>query len=285
VTSQNAPVGDLTGRLVVVTGASSGVGLAAAVDMARRGATPVLVGRDPGRLTAAADRVREAAGGRPPAAYRADFTRLDDVHVLVDHLRQRYERIHVLANNAGGIIGRRQTTVDGFEATIQTNHLAGFLLANLLREQLRGGRIITTASDAHRSGGLDPADLNGEARRFQAMRAYSASKQANILFAAEAARRWPDILSASFHPGVVRSNFGSGTLIGPFFKFAPFLVTPEQGADTLVWLASTPPPQLRTGAYYIKRQVRRPSSSAGDQALAARLWDASLNAVGLGWER
>jgi daunorubicin C-13 ketoreductase len=285
VTSQNAPVGDFTGRLVVVTGASSGVGLAAAIEVARRGATPVLVGRDPDRLSAAVARVREVAGGRPPAAYRADFARLDDVHVLVDHLRQRYERIHVLANNAGGIIGRRQTTVDGYEATIQTNHLAGFLLANLLREQLRGGRIITTASDAHRGGGLDPVDLNGSDRRYTAMRAYSASKQANILFAAEAARRWPDIFSASFHPGVVRSNFGAGTIIRPFFKLAPFLVTPEQGADTLVWLASTPPPQLRNGAYYIKRQVRSPAASAVDAGIAAKLWDASLNAVGLGWER
>lgn len=281
MTSQNAPVEDLTGRVAVVTGASSGIGLAAAEAMARRGANVVLVGRNPERLESAVDRVR-AAAGRTPAAYRADFSRLDDVHVLVDHLRQRYQRIDVLANNAGGLIARKSLTQDGFEATIQTNHLAGFLLTNLLREQLRGGRVVNTASDAHRSGALDPAALRGESR-FAALKTYGSSKQANILFTVEAARRWPDILSVSFHPGVVRSNFGAGTVAGLFFKGMPFLATPEQGADTLVWLAGAPPPHLRSGGYYVKRQLRQPAPSAADPRLAVRLWDASLDAVGLGW--
>ena len=281
MTSQNAPVGDLTGRVVVLTGASSGIGLAAAEAIARRGAHLVLVGRDPDRLTAAVDRVR-ATAGRTPIAYRADFARLDDVHVLVDHLRQRYQRIDVLANNAGALLGRKSLTVDGFETTIQTNHLAGFLLTNLLREQLRGGRVVNTASDAHRGGSVDPAALRGEGR-FNMMRTYSASKQANILFTVEATRRWPDILSTTFHPGVVRSNFGAGTVAKVFFKAAPFLATPEQGAETLVWLAGAPPPQLRPGGYYVKRQLKQPAPQAVDPQLALRLWDASLNAVGLGW--
>lgn len=276
-------MGDLTGRVVVITGASSGIGLAASIDMARRGAHTVLVGRDPARLAAAVEGVRGAAGDRVPPAYRADFTKLDDVHVLVDELRQRYQRIDVLANNAGGMLGRRQLTVDGYEATIQTNHLAGFLLANLLREQLRGGRIVTTASEAHRTGGLDPSSMSGSQGGFRAMSAYGASKQANILFTVEAARRWPDILSTAFHPGVVRSNFAAGTLARPFFRFMPFLVTPEKGADTMTWLASAPPPKLLSGGYYIKRELRAPAGSATDAALAARLWDASLAAVGLSW--
>ncbi|MFC5000519.1 SDR family NAD(P)-dependent oxidoreductase [Dactylosporangium cerinum] len=270
---------DLTGRTVVVTGASSGIGLAAAVDMARRGAHVVLVGRDPDRLNAAVAAVGAAGGGRTPPAYRADFTRLDDVHVLVDHLRQRYQRIDVLANNAGGVVAGRSPTVDGFEPTIQSNHLAGFLLSNLLREQLRSGRIINTASAAHAMGTVDPADLRGS-RKAGVWKRYGAAKQANILFAAEAARRWPDIMSASYHPGFVRSRFGAGIGVNLMTKVTPFAKTPEQGADTLVWLAATPRPQLVSGGYYEKRKPIRPTAQTEDPRLAAQLWDASMAAIG-----
>jgi NAD(P)-dependent dehydrogenase (short-subunit alcohol dehydrogenase family) len=276
--AQNAPVGDLTGRTVVVTGASSGIGLAASVDMARRGAHVVLVGRDPGRLTAAVAQV-EAAGGRTPPAYRADFARLDDVHVLVDHLRQRYQRIDVLANNAGGVVAGQSPTADGFEPTVQANHLAGFLLSNLLREQLRNGRIINTASAAHTMGTIDPSDLRGE-RKAGMWKRYGAAKQANILFAAEAARRWPDIMSAAYHPGFVRSRFGAGIGVNLMTKVTPFAKTPEQGADTLVWLVATPRPQLVSGGYYEKRKLIRPNAATEDPRLAAQLWDASMAAVG-----
>jgi NAD(P)-dependent dehydrogenase (short-subunit alcohol dehydrogenase family) len=274
-------VGDLTGRTVVITGASSGIGLAAAVDMARRGANTVLVGRTPARLEAAAAIVKEAAGGRTVPAYRSDFAKLDDVHVLVDHLRQRYQRIDVLANNAGGVVRGHRVTGDGFEATLQTNHLAAFLLSSLLREQLRGGRIINTASVAHAMGALDPADLRGTRRR-GLWRQYGSAKQANILFAAEAARRWPDIMSASYHPGFVRSRFGSSIGVSLAAKVAPSARSPERGADTLVWLAATPTSQLTSGGYYMDRKPARPTRVTDDPALAARLWEASLSAVGLG---
>ncbi|HTJ32505.1 MAG TPA: SDR family NAD(P)-dependent oxidoreductase [Dactylosporangium sp.] len=273
-------MGDLTGRTVVITGASSGIGLAAAIDMARRGANTVLVGRNPDRLEAAAATVREAAGGRTVPAYRSDFAHLDDVHVLVDHLRQRYERIDVLANNAGGVVRGHQVTSDGFDATLQTNHLAAFLLSNLLREQLRGGRIISTASGAHAMGALDPSDLRGT-HRHGLWRQYGSAKQANILFAAEAARRWPDIMSASYHPGFVRSRFGSTIGIPWMARLAPFARTPERGADTLVWLAATPPVQLTSGGYYVDRKLSRPNRETSSPTLAARLWDESLTAVGL----
>jgi NAD(P)-dependent dehydrogenase (short-subunit alcohol dehydrogenase family) len=267
---------------VVVTGASSGIGLAAATEMARRGAHVVLVGRNPDRLTAAVDTVRVAAGGRTPPAYRSDFARLDDVHVLVDHLRQRYQRIDVLANNAGGVVPGHVITPDGFEATLQTNHLAGFLLSHLLREQLRNGRIINTASGAHALGAIDPSDLRG-ARKTGLWQSYGSAKQANILFAAEAARRWPDIMSASYHPGFVRSRFGASIGISLASRITPFARTPEQGADTLVWLVATPTVQLTSGGYYVKRKLSKPNPQTDDPQLAARLWDASLNAVGLGW--
>jgi NAD(P)-dependent dehydrogenase (short-subunit alcohol dehydrogenase family) len=280
VTAQNAPVGDLTGRVYVITGSSSGVGLAAAEAIARRGGAVILVGRDAGRLQAAVQRVREAAGGRAPWAIQADFARFDDVHLLADQLRSRLRSIDVLANNAGALVGRGTSTVDGFETTLQTNHLSPFLLTLLLRDQLRGGRIVNTTSDAHRSGGLDPAQLRLPPHGYGTWRAYGASKQANILFTIEATRRWPEILSTSFHPGVVRSHFGAGTIARVFFKVNPFLLSPAQGADTLVWLATAPPQELVRGGYYVKRKLRTPAPAAADPALAARLWEASLAAVG-----
>jgi NAD(P)-dependent dehydrogenase (short-subunit alcohol dehydrogenase family) len=201
--------------------------------------------------------------------------------VLVDHLRQRHERIDVLANNAGGVVRGHQVTGDGLDATLQTNHLAAFLLTNLLREQLRGGRIINTASGAHAIGALDPADLRGAKRR-GLWRQYGSAKQANILFAAEAARRWPDIISASYHPGFVHSRFGSQIGIHVMARLAPFGRTPEKGADTLVWLAATPTPQLTSGGYYMDRKLAEPNRPTRDPVLAGRLWDESLSAVGLG---
>ncbi len=277
MTAKNASVGDLTGRVYVITGSSSGVGLAAAEAIARHGGAVVLVGRDPAHLRSAVERVRDAAGGRTPLALQADFARLDDVHVLADQLRDRLPRIDVLANNAGVLTGRTGTTVDGYQTTLQTNHLSPFLLTLLLREQLRGGRVVNTTSDAHRSGGLDPARMREPGSTWGA---YGASKQANILFTIESSRRWPDILSTCFHPGVVRTNFGGGTIARVFFKVNPFLLTPAQGADTLVWLATTPAPELTRGGYYIKRKQQAPAPAAADPALAARLWDASLAAVG-----
>ncbi|WP_329019730.1 SDR family NAD(P)-dependent oxidoreductase [Micromonospora rifamycinica] len=270
---------DPTGRrTVVVTGASSGIGLAAAVALARRGDRVVLVGRDPARLQAAGDRVREASGERPEL-FRADFAVLDDVRGLAERLRAAYDRIDVLANNAGAIVLQPLTTVDGFELSIQANHLAPFLLSNLLVDRV--GRLVVTASGAHRSGTLDPDDLNAPLRRYRPMRAYGTSKQANILFTAEAARRWPDVPAYSFHPGVVRTRFGADSkLVALGMRVMPFR-SPEKGAETLVWLANQPASRLVDGGYYADRRLRRPWPRATDPALAARLWTASAKAVGI----
>jgi NAD(P)-dependent dehydrogenase (short-subunit alcohol dehydrogenase family) len=267
-------------RTVVVTGASSGVGLAAAEQFARRGDRVVVVGRTASRLDAAVERVRAAGGGREPGRFRADFARLADVRALAEHLLAAYPRIDVLANNAGGILAAHTRTVDGFEATMQGNHLAPFLLASLLRERLAGGRMVTTASRAHQMGGrLDPAAPTGGTGRYNPWRAYGESKAANILFAAEAGRRWPDILSVSFHPGVVRSNFGTGALTRFFYRFAPGLTTPEQAGQLLVWLATAPADQLGQGGYYVGRRLTAPQAHAADPARAAALWEASEKAV------
>jgi NAD(P)-dependent dehydrogenase (short-subunit alcohol dehydrogenase family) len=268
-------------RTIVVTGASSGVGLAAAQQFAARGDQVVVVGRNPQRLAEAVTQVRDAGDGREPGQFRADFEVLDDVRALAAHLLETYPTIDVLANNAGGMIPKHRKTVDGFEATIQGNHLAPFLLTNLLRERLRGGRVVNTASDAHRRGKLDAEDFTGSPEKYNSWTAYGASKAANILFAAEAARRWPDVFSVSFHPGVVRSNFGTGAVTKFFYRWAPFLTSPEQAGDLLVWLATAPEAELVDGAYYVGRKVQKPKSSVDDPALAGRLWEASAKSVGL----
>ncbi|MEH0843272.1 SDR family NAD(P)-dependent oxidoreductase [Micromonospora sp. CPCC 205711] len=270
---------DLTGRrIVVVTGASSGIGLAASVELARRGDQVVLVGRDPARLQAAGDRVREASGERPEL-FRADFAVLDDVRGLAERLRAAYDRIDVLANNAGAIVLHPLTTVDGFELSMQANHLAPFLLSNLLKDRI--GRMVVTASGAHRSGVLDPEDLNVTLRRYRSIQAYGTSKQANILFTAEAARRWPGVPAYSFHPGVVRTRFGADSrFVALGMRLLPFR-SPEKGAETLVWLARQDPARLVNGAYYADRRLRRPLRKAADPQLAARLWTASAKAVGI----
>jgi len=267
-------------RTIVVTGASSGVGLAAAKRFAELGDQVVVVGRSPQRLGAAMAEIRAAATGAEPAEFQADFEVLDDVRRLAEGLRA-YPTIDVLANNAGGMVPKYRRTVDGFEATIQGNHLAPFLLTHLVKEQLSGGRVVNTASDAHRRNNLDPSDLVGSADGYSVWRTYGASKASNILFAAEAARRWPDIFSVSFHPGVVRSNFGVGPTLKFFYKYAPFLVTPEKAGDLLVWLATAPAAELTDGGYYVGHKLTQPDRKANDPAMAERLWEASTKAVGL----
>lgn len=269
-------------RTIVMTGGSSGIGLAAAEQLAAAGDDIVLVGRDPDRLEAAVARVREAGGGREPGRFRADFERLADVRALAEHLLATYPTIDVLANNAGGIVSGYRRTPDGLEATIQSNHLAPFLLTHLLRDRLRGGRVVNTASDAHRRGVPDPHDFTGDAGSYRGFPAYGAAKSANILFTAEAARRWPDILSVCFHPGVVRTNFGDRGVMRAFYKYAPFLVTPEKAGALLAWLVTAPAADLVDGAYYVGHQTVTPHGRAHDPDLAAELWKSSAAAVGMG---
>jgi NAD(P)-dependent dehydrogenase (short-subunit alcohol dehydrogenase family) len=273
----------MTGRTVVITGASDGIGAVAARRLHEAGDTVVVVGRSPEKTSAVAD----ALG---VASVTADFSRLDDVRELAAHLNDRYERIDVLANNAGGIFGDRQLTVDGNETTLQVNHLAPFLLTHLLQDKLieSNARIINTSSVANaRFAKFNIDDLQLE-KGYSENRAYGNAKLANILFTTELHRRFSDagISAAAFHPGVVATSFATGSttimrhLYRSIFRF--LLITPEEGSDTLVWLAqATPGVDWVSGAYYAKRQIAKANPVAYDTAIAARLWEQSAQLVGI----
>jgi NAD(P)-dependent dehydrogenase (short-subunit alcohol dehydrogenase family) len=266
-------------RTIVITGASSGIGLAAAEALAARGDHVVVVGRDERRLAAAVERVRAAGRGPEPGRFRADFERLADVRELADQLLSTYPSIDVLANNAGMHVPSRRRTVDGHEATIQVNHLAPFLLSGLLRDRLRGGRIVNTSVRPGPNARMDPDDLDGFARRYRGFAAYQRSKTANILFTIEAARRWPDVLSVAFHPGLVRTNIGGSTALRFFFRHAPFLISPERSAERLVRLATAPAAELTSGGFYDGTEPYRPSERIVNAEQAARLWQTTEAAI------
>jgi NAD(P)-dependent dehydrogenase (short-subunit alcohol dehydrogenase family) len=268
-------------RVAVVTGASSGIGLAAAIELGRRGWQVGLLGRDAGRLSAAREAVARVAAVQP-RAYQCDFASFAQVRRVAATLRDDLPVIDVLANNAGGNVASRRSTEDGFEETIQGNYLAAFLLSHELRNALRGGRVINTSSTVHGRGHLDPDDLSGSSRAYRSLGFYADAKQANVLFSVEATKRWPDILSVSFHPGIVRTRFGrENAIYGVFWRFAPGLRSAEQGARTLVHLATADRGGLVPGGYYVDERPRRAAPRGTDTVLAGRLWDASEKAVGI----
>jgi NAD(P)-dependent dehydrogenase (short-subunit alcohol dehydrogenase family) len=268
--------------LVVITGASRGIGQAAAVELAKRGVDVALVGRDPDRVRAVAEEAA-AVGGAAVRQHVADLLLMAEVRRLAEELRSDYSHIDVLANNAGALFATRQETAEGFERTFALNHLAPFLLTNLLRDRLSDARVVTTASDAHRSGRLDLDDLQSE-RSYAAMRVYGTTKLCNILFTRELARRRPELHANCFHPGVVRTGFGKNengiwkvlTTIG-----SPFFRSPARGARSLVWLALSDEAAALDGEYLEDEKVVSPSEQARDDSLARRLWDRSAELVGL----
>jgi retinol dehydrogenase 12 len=269
--------------LVLITGATRGIGEAAAIALARQGVELALVGREPERVRAVAEKARAAGTGAPVHEHVADLLLMSEVRALADEVAASYEHIDVLANNAGALFSSRKETPEGFERTFALNHLAPFLLTNLLRERLAGGRVVTTASDAHESGRLDLDDLQSR-NGYAAMRVYGTSKLCNILFTRELARRAPELHATCFHPGVVRTGFGKNengiwkvlTTLG-----APFFRSPERGARSLVWLATSAQAAELSGAYVQDEKVTEPSAQARDAALAEGLWERSAELVGL----
>jgi NAD(P)-dependent dehydrogenase (short-subunit alcohol dehydrogenase family) len=272
----------MEGRVVVVTGASSGIGAAAALELAARGALVVPVGRDRRRLGAIARRL----GGAEPL--QADFASLAQVRRLGAELLDRQPRIDVLVNNAGLVAGRRTLSEDGFELTLAVNHLAPFLLTNLLLERLRASapaRVVTTSSGAHHGGVLDLDDLNAE-RRWSSWSAYSNSKLANVLFTRALARRLEGtgVVANCLHPGVIRTRLGQRARLPVRIGWrvaSLFFRSPRKGASTIVYLAVAPEAAAVSGGYFEDSRQTRPSAQAQDDDLAERLWQESERLVGL----
>src|SRR5215472_6436086 len=276
----------MNGKVCVVTGATSGIGKAAATALAGMGAQVVLVARDRGRADATAARIGSVAA-QPPMVDIADLASMDQVRALAARLAA-LDRIDVLINNAGLVLGERRVSQDGFEYVFAVNHLAPFLLTNLLLPKLSESapaRVVTVTSDAQTAASLDlddPALENG----WSSWRSYANSKLANILFTRELSRRidGTGVTANCAHPGVVRTGFGRQG--APLLRFGltlarPFLLSPERGADTIVYLASSPDVAGKTGGYYVKRQLREPSSAARDDAAARKLWGISEQMTGL----
>ena len=279
---------EVRGKVVLVTGASSGIGRATAVGLARRGARLLLTGRSQARCDEALAAVR-AAGGTDARMFRTDFGSLDAVRKLADDIGGQARRIDVVINNAAVTVFRRRLSTDDHELTFAVNHLAPFLLTGLLLPLLgAGARIVNVASDAHRWGALDFNDLHN-ARDYRGLRAYGQSKAANILWSLELARRLDGsgVTANSLHPGVIRSNMGRGNGFGwdLLQRFAGlFMKSPERGAATPIYLAESPAVEGVSGRYFVDCREKRPAAHAADPQVAKRLWDVSENLVGFRYD-
>lgn len=270
-------------KTIVLTGASDGIGAAAARQLVADGHTVALVGRSKQKTEVLAHELNADF-------FLADFTRFAEVRALAERLKNSYPRIDVLINNAGGIFGDQTRTVDGFEKTLQVNHLAPFLLTNLLMDTLTASNasIINTSSIAARIfGKINLEDLNNE-RRYSANKAYGDAKLANILFTKELDRRFSQqgISAVAFHPGNVQTSFASDTTsVMRFIYQTPLgrlagLISPEQSAVHLVWLVEgAPGREWVSGQYYEKQKIAKTNPQAADAQLAVGLWDKSADLV------
>lgn len=284
----------MTGKTVLITGGTSGIGKATALGLAAMGAYVVITGRDRRRTEDCVGEIRAAGLGQGDG-YVADLSSQAEVRRVAAEVLERHPRIDVLINNVGGYWNTRHVTADGLERTFALNHLAPFLLTNLLLDRLRHSapsRVVTVSSNAQALGRIDFDDLQGE-HAYSGSRAYDQSKLANVLFTYELARRLrrgsrpgqPAVTANALHPGVVNTSFGAEDPAGvqrvlvPFFR--PLMKTPAQGAATSIHLASAPELKDVTGQYFANSKPKKSSKSSYDEAAAARLWQVSADLVGL----
>ena len=272
----------MNGKTVVATGATSGIGEVAVRALAKMGARIVFVARDKRRAEAALAKLETEAPNRGHRAHLADLSSMAQARRVGLTIADEEPRIDVLINNAGAVFTGRRVTPEGLEMTFALNHMAYFVVTETLRERLAASapaRIVSTSSVAHQGARLDFSDLQG-ARRYSGWQAYGRSKLANILFTRELARRLAGtgVTANCFHPGFVATRFGDAaggwtSRLMPLIR--TFAITPDEGADTLVYLSSSPDVAGVTGAYFVKRRIAEPSSAARDDDAARRLWEAS----------
>ena len=276
----------LKGKTVLVTGATNGIGLVTARELARMEAQVTILSRSPQKCAAVAESIK-AATGNPVEFIAADLSSLAGIMHAAATFKQRHTRLHVLVNNAGAVFFRRQLSPDGYEMSFALNHLNYFLLTNLLLDLLKASapaRIVNVSSDAHVGGSIDFDDLQGE-KHYQGMRAYGQSKLANVLFTYELARRLEGsgVTANALHPGFIHTGFASNN--GFIYKFGMNLVglfirKPAQGAQTSIYLASSPDVEGVTGRYFMDCRPAESSLLSHDQDLAKRLWQVSLELTG-----
>lgn len=279
----------MVGKTVLVTGGTGGIGKATAIGLAALGARVGITGRDVARAESAAAEIGEASGNPAIDVFAGDMSSQAEVRRLAGEVLATYPRLDVLVNNVGGFWGTRHMTADGLEHTFAVNHLAPFLLTNLLLDRLKASapaRIVTVSSGAQAMGKLDFEDLQGE-REYSGQRAYNQSKLANVVFTYELARRLDGsgVTANTLHPGVVRTAFAAEDpspmwrVLLPLIR--PFLKSPEQGAATSLYLASSPEVEGVTGKYFVNAKPSGSNKSSYDTEAAARLWKVSVDLTGL----
>jgi retinol dehydrogenase 12 len=278
----------MKGKVVVITGATSGIGEVAAQRLASMGARIVLVARDAARGQKTLTRLPGVGSGSPHSIYYGDLSRISESKRVAAEIAAAEPRIDVLINNAGALFSTRHLTADNLEQTFATNHMAYFVLTLGLKANLLAAapaRVVSTASDAHKGYTLDFADLQAE-KGYSAIRAYGRSKLCNILFTRELARRWngKGVTANCLHPGFVATRFGDGSggfLSGVVRIAKAFSITPEKGAETIVYLASSPDVSATSGEYFYKCRPAIPTAGARDDAAANRLWNESAKLAGI----
>jgi NAD(P)-dependent dehydrogenase (short-subunit alcohol dehydrogenase family) len=279
----------MQGKTVVITGATSGIGEVAALELAGMGARIVAVARDKTRGEATLARLNERAPGLKHRIVYGDLAELADMKRVAAEIAASEPRIDVLINNAGALFSQREVTKDGFERTFALDHLSYFVMTAGLRDRLLatpGARIVNTSSDAHRGARFDIDDLQTE--KYTGIQAYARAKLENILFTRELARRLKgtNVTANVLHPGVVATRFGheSGGIVSSLLKVVQrFAISPQKGAETIVYLASSPEVAGVSGEYFYKCKPKTPARAAQDNRLAAALWEKSVALTVVGW--
>jgi NAD(P)-dependent dehydrogenase (short-subunit alcohol dehydrogenase family) len=281
---------ELVGKTILITGGTNGIGKAASMELAKRGGEVVIVGRNPEKTQQVVGQIKQNSGNQAISGLVADLSSKAQVRQLAQEFRQKYPKLHVLINNAGGIFATRELSADGYEYTFALNHLAYFLLTNLLLDRLEESapaRIINVSSHAHEGAVMNFDDLHNEQHYgYGGYRAYGQSKLANLLFTYELARRLDGtgVTVNAVHPGTVASGFGvnnTGAMGVGMRIFHQFALTPEQGADTVAFLAYSPDVEQVTGKYWTNRIIVRSSEESYDEEAQKCLWAVSAELAGI----
>lgn len=280
---------DLKDKICIVTGSNSGIGKVTALEIAKMGATVIMVARSKEKGEKALEEVKSLSGNKNIELMLCDSASQQSIRDFVEQFKAKYKNLHILVNNAGAAIPEKHLTKEGLESTFASNHLGYFLLTNLLLDLLKASapaRIVNVASDGHKMGHIDFDDLNYEHKKYNSTQAYCNSKLANVIFNKELAKKLKgtNVTANSLHPGVINSNFSAGAngIMKAFLKiFKPFLMTVEKGAETQIYLATSPDVEGVTGEYFTKKRIASTTREAKDENIAKRLWEVSEKMVSI----